>query len=229
MWGGTLDNQAIHKMLQQQFSRSPILGNITFNTATGIVVIKEKDIIGNAIQSWLASWLTLNNISYSLPTSTQEFPDYIINPNTGQQENLEIKSWYGQASPAFDIANFESYIATLQQDPSKLDTDYLIFKYDMDLNGNIRIDNVYFKKIWEITCPSESYDLKVQVKRGVIYNIRPASWYSNRARYQPFISRREFVQALSDTLISYRGNTQTTINWYANIANGYYEITGNQL
>lgn len=224
-----MSNKLIHKMLQQQFSKNPILGNITFNTETGSVVIKEKDIIGNAIQSWLASWLTSNSFSYALPSSTQAFPDYIINPNTSQQENLEVKSWYGPKSPAFDIANFESYIDTLLQDPSKLDTDYLIFKYDIDSNGNIQINEVYFKKIWQITCPSESYALKTQVKRGVIYNIRPASWYSTRATYLPFNSRAEFVQALSDTLISYRGNTQNTINWYATIASGYEGRTGNPL
>lgn len=224
-----MSNQLIHKLLQQQFSQNPILGNITFNTAAGSIVIKEKDIIGNAIQSWLASWLNSNGVSFALPPSTQSFPDYIINPNTSYQENLEVKSWYGPASPAFDIANFESYIDTLQRDPSKLDTDYLIFKYDIDIHGNIRIDEVFFKKIWEITCPSESYALKTQVKRGVIYNIRPASWYSTRAKYSPFYTRRDFVQALSDTLVAYRGNSAYTINWYATIAEGYEEITGNKL
>lgn len=224
-----LNNNDIYTLLRAQFNNNPFLGNITFNTEAGSIIIYERDIIGNAIQSWLASWLDANNVSYGVPASTQVFPDYIINPNTPQQENLEVKSWYSPKSPAFDIANFESYIATLQQDPAKLDTDYLIFRYDVDQHGNILIDDLFLKKIWEITCPSNSYALKVQEKRNVIYNIRPATWYSTRARFSPFNSKREFVQAVSDTLVEYRGRTQDTLEWYDSIENRYIERTGRQL
>lgn len=224
-----MNNREIYSVLKEEFLQNPTLGNITFNTGIGEVIIKERDIIGNSIQSWLGSWLTEQNVEYSLPRNTQSFPDYIINPGTNEQENLEVKSWYGSTSPGFDIANFGSYVDTLQQDSSKLDADYLIFKYNVDDDGEIRIEDVYLKKIWEITCPSNSYPLKVQAKRGMIYNIRPATWYSDRSRYLPFNNRDMFVRALSDTLILSSDSNSDAMNWYEDISSGYLRRTGRAL
>lgn len=224
-----VNNQMIHNMLVAKFQSNRILGNITFNTADGNIGIKERDIIGNAIQSWLASWFNSNLITYSKPLNTQSFPDYMINSNMGKQENLEVKCWYGPASPGFDIANFESYVDTLLQDPTKIDTDYLIFKYNIDEDGNISIEDVFLKKIWEITCASGPYPLKVQAKRGQIYNIRPASWYSKNVKYKPFATRNDFVQALSQTLVAYKGKSKYTSSWYSTVATKYKQMTNNQL
>lgn len=221
-------NLDIFTLLSDKFLSNRVLGNITFNTDEGSIIIKEKDIIGNSIQSWLATYFNINEVIYECPSNTQSFPDYIINPNTSYQQNLEIKSWYAEASPAFDIANFDSYIDTLSADAAKLDTDYLIFKYNIE-GENIVIEDIYMKKIWEITCPSSKYPLKVQAKRGVIYNIRPATWYSTRTKFQPFENRRDFVRALSETLVQYRGRTPSTEMWFNNIIGEYENITGDKL
>ena len=46
---------------------------------------------------------------------------------------------------------------------------------------------------------------KVQKKRKILYNIRPANWVAERAQYQPFDDKDTFVNALFDTKVQYSG------------------------
>ena len=95
---------------------------------------------------------------------------------------------------------------TLRTWPSRTNSDYLIFSYK--LTGSVlSIENIWLKKIWEITCPSERWPLKTQTKRGVIYNIRPAAWYSKNARYKVFTSEEDFINAVFETQAEYTGSS----------------------
>ena len=67
--------------------------------------VKNKDIMGNLMQSWLEVFLTENKINWK-PKGSQEYPDFDLD----NDEYLELKCYFKDASPAFDIANFKSLI-----------------------------------------------------------------------------------------------------------------------
>lgn len=153
---------------------------ITFNELP--VKLKQRDTVGNALQEWLCAFLDSKDIYYR-PNIGQTFPDFYFSEENNV--NLcEMKSFYGSAN--FDVANYRSYITSILEKPYRLNSDYIIFKYNMDDEGNISVLDYWCKKVWEITGPAENYDLKCQRKRGQIVNIRPITWYSERAAYPAF-------------------------------------------
>lgn len=203
-------------------------GVITIELANITLDIQAKDIIGNSIQEWLGSWFEKNNINYRVLKNTQEFPDYIIDFN-GIESFLEIKTWNYAKGPAFDLANFNSYIDSLEENPKKIDADYLIFGYESNSNGFI-IKDVFLKKIWEMAGKSSVDPLKIQNKKGIVYNIRPMSFHTKPET--TFQSRRDFLNALTETKKKY--STQGTLinnidQWEKSIIDQYLDITGQVL
>lgn len=195
-------------------------GSINFNLNGTSVAIDTTDIVGNCIQSWLKQWMSDSDIFCKEPESTQIFPDFYLSDN--ENENLlEIKAFNFLASPAFDIANFEAYCASLESKSYRLDADYLIFGYTMN-NGIITIKKIWLKKIWEIAGKSNRYALNTQIKRGVIYNIRPVSNFKYD-REPAFHSKEEFLAAVYSTLESYRGHDRA-VSWKNNVVNNYHDF-----
>ena len=94
--------------------------------------------------------------------------------------------------------------------PERLNSDYLIFGYRL-IESKLKIEKVWLKKIWEITCSSERWPLKTQTKRDIIYNIRPASWYSAKNRFKAFTKKENFVNALYETQFKYKGKSYKDI------------------
>ena len=117
-------------------------GNITFNLNGISMQIDSKDSIGNMIQDWLGIWSVSNNIYLRANPSTQEFPDFYLS-DYDDTNFLEIKSFDYNASPNFDIANFETYIHSLLVMPKKLDADYIVFGYTL-INGTLTIEKVRY-------------------------------------------------------------------------------------
>ena len=195
-------------------------GSINFILNGTIVKIKTTDIVGNCIQSWLKQWMIDNDIYCSEPHNTQIFPDFYLSKQT-DSNLLEVKAFNYNASPAFDIANFEAYCASLETKAYRLDADYIIFGYVMDSNGEITIKKIWLKKIWEISGTSSRYALNTQIKRDVIYNIRPVSNFKNE-RTPVFTNKEQFLKAIYDTLKLYRGQERAD-NWKNNVINSYFE------
>lgn len=203
-------------------------GTISISLSNISIDIHGKDIIGNAIQEWLGSWFDKNNIQYRILPNTQEFPDYIIKFNK-QESFLEIKTWNYDKGPAFDLANFNSYIDSLNQNPAKIDADYLIFGYITNEKG-FTIKNIYSKKIWELAGKSSVDPLKIQKKKGIVYNIRPVSFHKKPET--TFKSRKEFLSALAETKKKYKNqgtNIPDIAKWKEEILKKYYLITNHQL
>jgi NgoBV restriction endonuclease len=176
-----------------------LVGKITFKMNAIEFEINSKDGIGGHIQEWLEKWMVDKAISYSIPSNSQSFPDFFLhNLHDNKVSLLEVKSFDMDAGANFDIANFQSYCQSLATNPERIYSDYLIFGYLLN-EGRLVIKNIWLKKIWEICCPSERFPLKTQVKRDVIYNIRPASWYASNPTYKPFKTKDDFVKALYDT------------------------------
>ncbi|MEY3997163.1 MAG: hypothetical protein RL344_1506 [Pseudomonadota bacterium] len=187
-----------------------------------------KDAIGDLLQEWLSEWLKQKNFYFRQPKNTQEFPDFLLTESSNLGF-LELKTFNADASPAFDIANFDSYCTSLLRIPERIEADYLIFSYRM-INSELSIDNVWLKKVWEMTSSSGEDPIKMQVKRGQIYNIRPCTWYSKRLQYQPFENKMVFLNAISETLKKYSHSTESySENWLENVKKTYFKNTGIKL
>lgn len=180
-------------------TKESLIGGTNFTLGDISIQIEGKDGIGGLIEEWFGHWAERNGFNIRNPKKeggSQEFPDYYIWENPKVYEALlEVKTYDANAGANFDIANFQSYCASVSENPYRLDADYLIFAYKVH-NGVLSIHEVYLKKIWEITCPSERWPLKTQTKRDVIYNIRPSTFHSNKGRYSSFQSKGEFIEAL---------------------------------
>jgi len=197
---------ALEYLIAQKCS---LIGGTKFRIGSVELDVTGKDGLGGLIEEWFGVWALRNNLPIFNPKllgNSQSFPDYYVGLNN--EGFLEIKSFDMTASANFDIANFESYCESLSINPNRINSDYLIFGYK--LNGSsLSIEQIWLKKIWEITCPSERWPLKTQTKRDVIYNIRPAAWYSNSSHYRPFNCKEEFVKALFETQKLYLNKTFT--------------------
>lgn len=210
-------NELYNLLLEHNIINSK--GMIKFNLAETETIIKRRDTIGNSLQSWLGQWLKDNNIFYYEPDNTQEFPDFYLSSELPNENMLELKTFNYEATPAFDIANFESYCQSLRTKPYRLFADYLIIAYQLESEtGIITIKNIWLKKIWEITGTSNRYALRTQVKRDMIYNIRPIIWYNN----SEFRNKYEFVLAIYNTLKEYKGE-EFANNWFNEVKISYKE------
>jgi hypothetical protein len=210
----TKDNHPVSKAIfDKLLIELPTLSGCTQFKLGGISLeIEGKDGLGGLIEEWFGVWAKSNGFSIYNPKfvdgASQEFPDYYV--GNSKDGYLEIKTFDSDASPNFDIANFDSYCESLATKPHRLFSDYLIFSYKLD-GTSLSIDKVWLKKIWEITCASAAYPLKTQNKRGVIYNIRPATFHSSGTRtskFSIFSGPTQFVDALYKTQFQYNLKTE---------------------
>jgi type II restriction enzyme len=203
-------------------------GNIIFTLNDISVTINTKDSIGHMLQDWVEAWAIQNHIYIRPNPNTQEFPDFYLS-DSNEDDLLEIKSFDANASPNFDIANFDTYVRSLLENPKKLDAHYLVFSYSLN-SGKITIEGLWLKRIWELSTNSKEWDLKLQVKQGTVYNIRPVNFVSQRANIaQAFKNKLEFVEAIQNVLNQYDKTKGEHENWFETFKAKYQEATGTLL
>lgn len=219
------NSQEIYQLLCSSIVNKP--GRIIFDLAGIPVTIKTTDIVGNSIQSWLKEWFMHNSIYCSEPENTQEFPDFFLSRNNKFDHMLEVKAFNYDATPAFDIANYESYVKSVSEKPYRLNADYIVFGYLMDEKGDVQIKKIWLKKIWELAGSSQRYPLRTQVKKDVIYNIRPNGEFKN-GRVGPFGDKESFLEAIYETHKLYRGSEKAN-EWKSKITESYFQYYGSEL
>lgn len=198
---------------------------INFSLKNLTISVETKDTVGNLLQEWLKAWMRKENIDFEENTNSQSFPDFYLDIENKRRGLLEVKSFDWDRGPGFDLANFDSYCNSLLENSYRIDSDYLIFAYQME-GSEITIKNVWLKKIWQLSCPSGTYPIKVQEKKQVIYNLRPGTWYSERTTYKPFISKEEFLSALNETRYLYPQTRHGNGHWLKNVLKNYEAHTG---
>ena len=193
-------------------------GEIKFKYAGFESFVFSKDIIGNTIQDWFGQWLIDKGLAWEMGAHSQSWPDFILNDGS----HLEVKTFESKAGPNFDLANFDAFIRSLWEgNVGRLDTPHLVFSYiSNSKTGTITIDNYWVKKMWELSGPSPTNILSLQVKQSQPVNIRPKNWRNQKVSL--FNSRREFVLALSKVVAKYR-NEQFP-NWYEVVENHYIRL-----
>ena len=198
------------------------IGEISFEMHGIKTLVKDSSVVGNIIQEWLMSFMDLHQISYRFPANSQEFPDYFLG-DLDEKDLLEVKCF--KTSPNFDVANFAAYCKSIKEKPYRLNADYLIFEYAV-IDAGIEIKNIWLKKVWQIVGPSERTTVNMQIKKNVMYNIRPVRWYSDKAKFKPFQTRKEFVEALRDVL---KTTQYYEADWYSSVIKKFKEQTGQEL
>ena len=202
------------------------IGVITFNLAGVSVMIDTTDTVGITLQAWLKQYFIDNDIYFSEPANTQEFPDFYLDENQPHKHMLEVKAFNYDATLAFDIANFDSYCSSVKEKPYRLDADYLIFGYVMNASGDITVKKIWLHKIWQIAGTSQRFALKTQVKRDVIYNIRPNTDFKvgNKGTFN---SKEDFLSAIYKTLSTYeRRGKKFADDWKETMSKSYKDYYG---
>jgi len=179
-----------------------VKGQIKFYLGSVDIIVKQRDVVGNIMQEWLEGWLKHNNIDYKLNPNSQMPPDFYLNPTDKTIELLEVKAFNYDASPGFDIADFNAYQTEIIEKPYMLHTKYLIFGYQMQEDGYVVIKKLWLQNLWEICRRMENWPLNLQIKDKVVHKIRPATWYSKgkAVRYKPFETLEDFISAVEQTV-----------------------------
>lgn len=155
-------------------------GVITIHFADRPHTYTKNDVVGNCLQEWLPEWFQHIGVTLTPTEETQKFPDFVAHFEGGSYD-VEVKAWNVNASPAFDIANFYSFIDTTYEHPEKLNAVYFILGYEPrredDLERGFVVRNVYMKRIWQITGPKHKHGISLQVKRGQPYALRPIGFH----------------------------------------------------
>jgi len=202
-------------------------GHIQLELLGTEVNVSDKSAAGNLIQEWLGQWMILNGVYNRSNENTQAFPDfYLSEENT--VDLLEVKTFDYVNSPNFDVAQFDAYVRSLRTNAFRLEADYLILGYSLS-NGVIKINDIWLKKIWEITCASTEYPIRTNVKQGKIHNIRPYNFKSMSRGQQPFNSRIAFVTAIRKTLEKYLKDSQEADRWFEEVSHSYTGFTSRPL
>lgn len=215
----------IYDLLLNEFKIKEQIGSVEIILGGISAKYNGKDAIGDLLQEWLGEWLKQKNFYFRTRVNTQEFPDFLL-AEDDKSGFLEIKTFNANATPAFDIANFDSYNKSLLIKPERLDADYLIFGYKME-DSVLSVDNLWLKKVWEIAGTSGANPVNMQTKNSQPYNLRPIKWYAKTAKNKPFANKTEFINAISQTLEKYSHSTSSySENWLKNVKAKYFENTG---
>lgn len=199
-------------------------GNIYIDFDNVQTKIKSKDVVGNALQDWFGAWLLANEFSWSPGPHSQSWPDFILSDGT----HLELKTFNHKAAPAFDIANYDAFIRSLYEGNSKrIDVPHIIISYQVNDNGDLMIVDFWMKYIWEMTGPSPTNILELQVKQGSPINIRPKNW--RNAKNKVFANRKDFMVALNDSITKFNRQDRFGGNWLNKVSKDYQVLTGQDL
>ena len=188
------------------------------------------DIVGsrwefNPTNDYNFEWLSNENAFTDDTICTVGVADALL-MNRDFGEEFIRKCFTGSAN--FDINNFTSYINEIKVKPYKLHSKYLIFKYFMK-DGVVTIENCWLKNVWEISSPSEKYPVKNQNKRGVIYNLRPSTWYSEKGDYPSFTCLEHFLAAMEQTIYKYGPTNSMADGWLDTVLTNYKKFYGKDL
>lgn len=115
--------------------------------------------------------------------------------------------------------------------PYVLDTDYLIFGYDMSKDGIVTVKDLWIKKVWEITRPMKKYPVNLQVKKDVVHKIRPGKWYGTikKGSYPMFASKEDFLSAIEETVYKNPATHDTAGSWKSRFCDSYKRHYGSEI
>lgn len=223
-----LTAQQVYNKLINEDRILTLQGQIKFFFGDVDIIVKQKDVVGNIIQEWVQGWLDKREIEYALNDNTQMPPDFYLNPDDLTTGLLEVKAFNRNRGAGFDIADFRMYEEEIVEKPFMLNVDYLIFGYDMGDDGTVVVKDLWLKKVWQITCSSDKWPMKLQVKQDVVHKIRPGTWYGN-ATYPPFERMEDFISAIEQTVWQNPKTREISGTWLRRFLINYERFYGERL
>lgn len=225
-----LTAQQVYDLLVQEDKILELQGQIKFFLGDIEIVVKQRDVVGNIMQEWLRGWFDKKGIEYAVNENTQMPPDFFLDPADRTKNLLEVKAFNRKASPGFDIADFRMYEEEIIKRPYMLNVDYLIFGYNMSGDGVVTIEDIWLKKVWEITRRMKDWPINLQIKNNVVHKIRPAVWYSTgKVDYNVFESLEDFVSAIEETVYQNPKTREKAGTWKTEFLHNYELETGYRL
>lgn len=225
-----LTPQEVYNLLVIEDRILELQGQIRFFLGDIDIIVKQKDVVGNIMQEWLQGWLDHKTVEYALSDNSQMPPDFYLDPGDRTTGLLEVKAFNRSASPGFDIADFRMYVDEIVRKPYMLDVDYLVFGYDMSDGGVVTIQDVWLKKVWEITRRMKDWPINLQIKDKVVHKIRPAVWYSTaRVEYCVFDSLENFISAIEETVYQNPDTRDRAGTWKTKFLDEYEKHYGIRL
>ena len=219
-----LTPQDVYDRLLHQDGICQLHGQINYTFGNVSIVVKQKDVVGNIIQEWVKGWFDSNGIEYDCNNNSQMPPDFYLDPEDHTHHLLEVKAFNYGRNPAFDIADFRMYHNEIIEKPYMLDAFYLIFGYSMDGLGRVTINELWLKKVWEITSRMDNWPIKLQVKENVVHKMRPGIWFSGNARYRMFSCLEHFLSAIEETTYQNPATRVDAGTWKARFLASYYSF-----
>ena len=211
---GIVTANDIYDTLIYGYKIQELTGAIKFQLGDVKVSVKRRDVIGGILQEWLELWLKKLGIDYMPNPQVNMPPDIYLDPTDITRGWLEIKAFNRNDTPRFSIAYFRTFPEELIKRPWHLDTDYLIFGYVIDeRTGNVKIKDLWLKKIWQITKPMTNWPLTVQFKNDVLHEIRPCRWYSSNRNLQVFECLEDFLSAFEKAMYQNPETRYEAVNW----------------
>lgn len=219
-------NEIFYKLINED-EILKLNGQIKFFLGDVDIVVKQRDVVGNIIQEWLQGWLDKRNIEYAVNDNTQMPPDFFLDVGDHTKELLEVKAFNRNATPGFDIADFRMYSEEIIDKPFMLNSDYLIFGYKMSDHGIVTIEDLWLKKVWEITRRMRDWPINLQVKQGVVHKIRPGVWYSSKQpTYPMFETLEDFLSAIEETVYQNPKTHNEAASWKNRFIESYFNHYG---
>ncbi len=214
------------RSLQQVVLEDKILevkGQIKFYLENVSIIVKQRDVVGNIMQEWLEGWFKQNNIKYKLNLNSQMPPDFYLDQNDYTNDLLEVKAFNYDATPGFDIADFNAYQSEIIDKLYMLHTKYLIFGYQMQEDGFVVIKKLWLQNLWEICRRMGNWPLNLQIKDKVVHKIRPCTWYSKgkSVRYKPFEKLEDFISAMEQTVYQNPKTREKSGEWLNQFTKSY--------
>lgn len=225
-----LSSQEVYNKLINEDKILELKGQIKFFLGDIDIVVHQKDVVGNIIQEWLQGWLDKRGIEYAPSENTQMPPDFFLNPDDLTKDLLEVKAFNRNASPGFDIADFRMYEEEIIEKPYMLHVDYLIFGYTMSSDGIVTINDLWLKKVWQITRRMKDWSINLQVKQNVVHKIRPGVWYSTqRGNYPMFRTMEDFISAIEEAVYQNPKTHNSAASWKRQFLDSYEQYYGERL
>lgn len=207
-----------------------VKGQIRFYLGDVDIIVKQRDVVGNIMQEWLEGWLQKKGIDYMPNPNSQMPPDFYLNPEDTTTDLLEVKAFNNERTPAFDIADFNSFQSEIKEKPYMLHCKYLIFGYNMSDDGYVTIKNLWLKNLWSICRRMEKWPLNLQIKDNVVHKIRPAVWYSEKSpQFKPFECLEDFISAMQETVFQNPKTHNIAGTWLNDLLQVYQESYGERL
>lgn len=222
-----MTSKEVYDLLLDTYKIKTHTGQITFKMIDVDIIVKRKDVVGNIVQEWLEGFLRDKDIDFDPNPNTQMPPDIFLDTSDHKKDLLEIKAFNYESSPAFDIADFKAFVNELIEKPYHLDTDFLIFGYVMnEETGDVKIKELWLKKLWEITRPMDNWPITVQYKNGILQKMRPGNWYTSRKNFKIFESKEDFLSAFEETVYQNPETRSQAAQWKNKFLRSYKNCYG---